>query len=217
MLEISQVTKAYRTARGEVPVLSSVSLTLAAGEVVAVKGPSGCGKTTLLLMAGGLLRPDAGLVQFEGRSLYLLPDEERARVRSVSFGFVYQQFHLLPYLSVMENILVPTLVTRRECRAKARELIEALKLEHRVHHKPSQLSIGERQRTALARALVSSPAVLLADEPTGNLDDENAAIVLDRMADFARRGGAVLVVTHDAAIAARAARTVTIEAGTLRS
>lgn len=203
LLQIKEVSKSYPSKRGETTVLEDVSLELRSGDFVAIRGPSGCGKTTLLLIAGGLLRPDAGEVVVDGRSLYELCPEDRARVRSRRFGFVYQQFHLMPYLDVLDNVLVPTLVTRRNERSRAAALIENLGLEHRIYHKPSELSIGERQRTALARALLCRPGILLADEPTGNLDEENTRIVLEHLRKFAEDGGAVLVATHDRIIAER--------------
>jgi ABC-type lipoprotein export system ATPase subunit len=201
ILRIEEVKKHYRKRSGEiVRALDGVSLTLCEGETRFVVGASGSGKSTLLLCAGGLLRPDSGSVRLEGEDLYALSSEERARRRSRRLGFVFQQFHLIPYLDVTDNILAPALAGfDGDPRPRAEELIERFGLGHRRDHPPSELSVGERQRVALARALLQRPRLLLADEPTGNLDVENSRKVMECLADFAREGGAVLVVTHDPA------------------
>ena len=212
-----RIENAARTWRGpqDVRALAGVSLEVRPGEFVAVHGPSGCGKTTLLLVAGGLLAPDSGRVRVGGEDLYTLPPERRARVRASRVGFVFQQFHLLPYLSVLENVLAPTLALPSEgAEGRARELLERLGLGARARHRPNELSAGEQQRTALARALLNRPGLLLADEPTGNLDEAAASDVLDRLEEFARGGGAVLLVTHNPRAVARAGRALRMEAGT---
>ncbi|MCY3019233.1 MAG: ABC transporter ATP-binding protein [Planctomycetota bacterium] len=211
VLEIEGLTKRYvppaRTAAGPITVLDGLSLTVAAGEFVAVQGPSGCGKSTLLLLAGGLLRPDGGAVRIEGHDPYAMSPEARARFRAAHTGFVFQQFHLVPYLSVLDNVLCPALALRTpDARRRAEELIEHFGLAHRKDHEPAKLSTGERQRTALARALLNKPKLLLADEPTGNLDADNGAAVLGYLAEFAKAGGAVLLVTHDPRVATYASR-----------
>ena len=214
ILEITDVAKRYRGPAGPVPALTGASLQVAAGEFVAIQGPSGCGKSTLLLAAGGLLRPDAGRVRVAGQDPYALSPEKRATFRAAHIGFVFQQFYLVPYLSVLDNILAPTLaLARPDARTRAADLIARFGLAARQHHVPEQLSVGERQRTALARALLNQPQLLLADEPTGNLDGDNAGVVLDALAGFAREGGAVLLVTHDRNAAGRAGRTVRMEGG----
>ncbi len=208
-LTINNLSKCYAGPSGVVHALSGLSLTVGVGEFVAVQGPSGCGKSTLLLVAGGLLRPDGGQVRVAGQDLYALTAEARAAFRAAHIGFVFQQFHLVPYLSVLDNVLAPTLTLKREgAEERAEDLIGQFGLRDRQHHLPEQLSVGERQRVALARALLNRPELLLADEPTGNLDKDNAAVVLDALAGFARAGGAVLLVTHDAAAAGRAGRVV---------
>ncbi len=215
MLEIRELSKTYRGPAGPLRVLRGLSLGVAAGEFVAVQGRSGCGKTTLLLAAGGLLRPDGGQVLVNGQDLYALSEEARARFRAAHIGFVFQQFHLIPYLSARENVLAAALaVPVPEARARADELLAALGLDGRAGHVPAELSTGERQRTALARALLHRPRLLLADEPTGNLDRESAEIVLNHLADFARGGGAVLLATHDPEAASRAQRVVRLDAQT---
>jgi ABC-type lipoprotein export system ATPase subunit len=209
MLQLHDIRKTYRGPAGEVRALDGLTLDVAAGEFVAVRGPSGCGKTTLLLVAGGLLRPDAGRALIDGRDLYAMGDEERARFRASAVGFVFQQFHLLPYLSALDNVLAADLPLKRTgARDRALSLLDRLGLAGRAAHVPAQLSTGERQRTALARALLNGPKLLLADEPTGNLDADSGRAVLDGLAEFAAGGGAVLLVTHDAEAAARAGRVV---------
>ncbi len=216
-LKVSGITKSYRRGRNkEVRAVDDVSLEIATGELVSVNGPSGCGKTTLLLMAGGLMRPDGGEVLLGGRDLYSLSPEERDRERALRVGFVFQQFYLVPYLTVFENIVVPAAGSGRwspDLGERALELIYRLNLGHRSDHKPGELSTGERQRVALARALVNKPGVLFADEPTGNLDDENAKIVLNHISGYARNGGAVLLVTHDRRIGDSAHRSFRMKEG----
>jgi len=214
MLDLNQVSKSYGGSNGSVRALDGVSLKVKAGEFVVVRGPSGCGKTTLLLTAGGLLAPDQGRVLVGERDVYGLSLEERARLRAETLGFVFQQFHLIPYLTVLENVLAPSLAARSdEAGARADELIARFNLSSRAGHVPAALSTGERQRTALARALLNRPKVLLADEPTGNLDPENASILLGHLAEFARAGGAVLLVTHADAAKEHADRIVQMQEG----
>jgi ABC-type lipoprotein export system ATPase subunit len=181
-----------------------------------VQGPSGCGKTTLLLAAGGLQVPDGGRVTVAGQDLFALSSEERAGFRAAKIGFVFQQFHLIPYLSVLDNVLAPSLASPSpDNRARARELIARFGLTERADHVPAALSTGERQRAALARALLNKPQLLLADEPTGNLDADNGRLVLGYLADFAKEGGAVLLVTHDLRVAEYAHRIVRLQNGRL--
>lgn len=216
LLDLSRISKTYQSKGHDVQALDDVSLSIDSGEFVAVRGPSGCGKTTLLLVAGGLLAPDGGTVTIESRDPYGMPANERAQFRGSTIGFVFQQFHLVPYLSVLENVLAPAMATGLNgAKDQALELISHFGLEHRMHHIPGQLSTGERQRTALARAMLNNPKVLLADEPTGNLDRDNADAVLGFMDEFVKGGGAVLLVTHDDNAAARAGRTETIQDGRL--
>jgi ABC-type lipoprotein export system ATPase subunit len=216
LLELRDVSKCYC---GPQPVqaLAGVSLQLQLGEFVAVQGPSGSGKTTLLLVAGGLLAPDSGEVLLEGTNPYQLAADSRARFRAGYVGFVFQQFHLVPYLNVLENVLAPSIaLPGSDARQRALELIERFGLTDRKHHVPAELSTGERQRVALARALLNRPTLVLADEPTGNLDRANAEIVLGHLAEFARSGeGAVLLVTHSDYAASFASRVERLEAGRL--
>ena len=217
MLEVKDITKTYRGPNGPVQALDGVSIRVERGEFVSVQGPSGCGKTTLLLAAGGLLAGDGGEVRIDGEDPYALGPDARARFRAGKVGFVFQQFHLVPYLSVLDNILSPTLALQSaDARQRAMQLIEHFGLADRMHHTPGELSTGERQRTALARALLNGPGLLLADEPTGNLDGDSARDVLDYLAEFARNGGAVLLVTHDDRAAGYAQRTVRLVKGKVR-
>ena len=214
MLEIRNLSKRYAHADGPVDALVDVSLSVAAGEFVIVQGPSGCGKSTLLLAAGGLLAGDAGQVLIDGQDPYALAPDARAALRARRVGFVFQQFHLVPYLSVLDNVLSPSLALASDAPAeRARMLIEHFGLGQRIAHKPSELSTGERQRTALARALLNEPGLILADEPTGNLDDDSGQAVLEYLAEFARQGGAVLLATHDHRAASYAQRTVEMRSG----
>jgi len=213
MLDIRGLTKRYQgSADGRpavVTALDDVSVSVAAGEYVAVQGPSGCGKSTLLLAAGGLLAPSAGSVSFNGQDVYALTPEARARWRAESIGFVFQQFQLIPYLSVADNVLAPTLAQPlADGRARALALLQRFGLTHRHDHVPAALSTGEQQRVALARALLHRPRLLLCDEPTGNLDDDSARAVWECLAEFHRGGGAILLVTHDAGAAAKTQRVV---------
>lgn len=216
LLQLENVCKTYRGQPQTIRALDDVSLELDAGEFVAVCGPSGCGKSTLLLTIGGLLAPDSGSVVLDGNDPSKMTPNARAEFRSRSVGFVFQQFHLVPYLSILDNVLAPALAvanSKEDAQSRALQLIEHFGLSDRQQHVPAELSSGERQRTALARALLNQPKLLLADEPTGNLDRESAAIVLGHLREFAERGGAVLLVTHDERAVTYADRTIPIRAG----
>jgi putative ABC transport system ATP-binding protein len=199
VVRLEHVTKTYTGKSSLVHAVKDVSLDVDEGNFVVLQGPSGCGKTTALLMAGGLLKPDSGQVLVTDQNPYALSADARAAFRARTIGFVFQQFHLVPYLSVLENVLAPSIATDPQdgSSQRAEWLIEHFGLAHRMSHLPGELSSGERQRTALARALLNKPQLLLADEPTGNLDQENAEAVLGHMKEFAEAGGAVLLVTHD--------------------
>jgi ABC-type lipoprotein export system ATPase subunit len=216
MLTIESITKIYSNQKLEVRAVDEISLVVAANEAVAIRGPSGCGKTTLLLVCGALLRPTRGAVRLAGVDPYELSPDERSDFRAQNIGFVFQQFHLIPYLNVEQNILTANVPSRQsDPRLRARELIQHFGLADRIHHVPSELSVGERQRVALARALFNNPKLVLADEPTGNLDPDNAVTVLDALREYADDGGAVLMVTHDPNAAERAHRIVPMERGHL--
>lgn len=216
MLRLQEVAKTYSVKQREVQALAGISLTIEAGEAVAVQGPSGCGKSTLLLVCGGLLRPTRGTVLVSDQEPYRLSANARSRFRAQHIGFVFQQFHLVPYLNVQQNILAANVPNRQpQAEDRAESLIRRFGLEDRRHHVPAELSIGQRQRVALARALFHQPKLVLADEPTGNLDPDNAAVVLDALRQYADAGAAVLMVTHDPQAAQRAHRVLQMEQGRL--
>ena len=210
--------KRFVTAEGEVHAVNDVSFEVNAGDFVALHGPSGCGKSTLLLMTGALLSPDEGVLQIAGENPYALNAEGRAAFRGQHVGFVFQQFHLIPYLDVLDNVLIGELAGENvSMNDRARELLDKFNIGHRLHHVPSKLSIGEQQRVALARALLREPDLILADEPTGTLDPENSEIILQHLADFSDDGGAVIMVTHDDRARAAAKTSMHLDAGCMVS
>ncbi len=216
LMRFDAVSRAFAGPQGPVQALDGVSFEVEPGAFVAICGPSGCGKSTLLLVGGALLRPTAGRVTVAGCEVYAAAASERRRLRASTLGFVFQQFHLVPYLTVLENILAPSLaLSVPGVSARAEALLERFGLGDRRDHLPGQLSTGEKQRAALARALLNEPKVLLADEPTGNLDPANSAVVLEALAAFARSGGAVLMVTHNQDAARRADRVLQMQRGRL--
>lgn len=214
MIELDRISKIYQGRNGDVKALSETSLHIEAGEFIVIRGPSGSGKTTLLLTIGGMLRPTQGKVTVAGETIYNLSPKARAEFRANHIGFVFQMFHLVPYLSVLENVLLaPNVRGQANRRQEASDWLTRLGLESRLHHRPSELSAGERQRTALARALINQPKVLLADEPTGNLDPENADDVFHHFEHFRQSGGTVVVVTHGTAADHHANRILHIQSG----
>lgn len=217
MIRLDHITRSFSGPKGRVIALDDVSMSLAPGELLVVRGPSGCGKSTLLLTAAGMLKPDSGKVLYQERdNPYNLTPDKRSKLRAELIGFVFQQYHLIPYLTVKENIIMPSLTaTVDDPEALAHELISRFGLEARADHVPSQLSSGERQRTALARALFNNPKVMMADEPTGNLDDDNADIVLNHLNSYVDEGGSVLLVTHSAKAADYATRTLNMKNGSI--
>ncbi len=219
ILATREVRKEFRTADGVIAAVDGVSIELNGGDFVALHGPSGCGKSTLMLMAGALLSPDDGEVEIGGENPYQLGVERRAGFRSEHVGFVFQQFHLIPFLDVLDNVRVCELASKSsaDLDIRARELLDKFQLSERLHHVPSTLSVGEQQRVALARALVQQPKLILADEPTGNLDAENAGIILQHLSGFAEAGGAVLMVTHDDRARSAASRSLELKQGKICS
>jgi putative ABC transport system ATP-binding protein len=218
MISLERVTKEFPTARGAVRALDALTFQVEEGEFVAVRGPSGCGKSTLLSLVGGLAVATQGRVIVAGHDLAALSAGQRAAFRAQQIGFVFQLFHLLPYLTVLDNVLVAaTARTRAEAADRARELLERFKLSDRLTHRPGQLSVGQRQRVAMARALLNRPQLLLADEPTGNLDPDNAAALLDIMSEYHQAGGTILMVTHELQATDRAQRVVEMDGGAICS
>lgn len=220
-LVVDQVSKEYATRGGALPILRGVSLTLARGDSIAVMGPSGSGKSTLLHILGTLDRPTGGTVTLDGADPFALPEAQLSRFRNSKIGFVFQDHHLLPQCSVLENVLIPTLVSRTanaaETEAYARQLLDRVGLGARLDHRPAELSGGERQRVAVARSLVLKPTLLLADEPTGNLDRTNAQSVGELLLELHRQERTVLVVvTHSADLAKLFPRRFEMNDGTLQ-
>lgn len=217
MIEAKGIHKSF----GRVEVLKGVDLSIAAGEVVALVGASGAGKTTLLQIVGTLSRPDAGTVRYDGRDVLRMTDRELSRFRNEHIGFVFQLHRLLPEFTLAENVAMPALIagrSRRESIARAMELLDYLGLSARADHRPSQLSGGEAQRGAVARALVNRPSVVLADEPSGSLDSQNRAELHRLFFDLRRDMGATfLIVTHDESLAADCDRTVRMADGLVHS
>ena len=216
-LRLDDVRRSFEQGGVRLDVLKGVSLSLERGELVALVGPSGAGKSTLLHVAGLLEPPDGGEIHLDGKSCGQLGDDERTRLRRETLGFVYQFHHLLPEFSALENVMLPGMIAgvgKASARARAAELLALLGLEARSHHRPGLLSGGEQQRVAIARALANRPRVLLADEPTGNLDHDTAMKVFERLTDLARETGiAVLVATHNLELANRMDRVLALEDG----
>ena len=245
MIRLEHVNKTFRGRRGPVRALDGVDLQIAPGDFVAVRGPSGSGKSTLLLTIAGMIQPTGGTVTVRDQDLYALGGHGRSRFRAESIGFVFQMFHLVPYLSVLENVLLPARLvhpSRRtsgfqprapgttsrleaartgsgqaSAQAHALELLERFGLLDRLDHHPAELSTGERQRTAIARALINDPWLLLADEPTGNLDTDTGATVMACLAEVNRAGKTVVLVTHDPAVDQHAGRVLLLRGGRLEA
>ena len=219
LYDVQGATRFFQRGPTTIQAVGGVDLEIGAGELVAIEGPSGSGKTTLLQLLGALDRPSSGHVLFEGRDLGALADRELADLRLNAFGFVFQQFNLIPTLTALENVeasLAPAGVPGSELRERSLALLEEVGLAGRASHLPGHLSGGEQQRVAIARALVVEPRVILADEPTGNLDTQSGADVIELLAGLAgSRGATVIVATHDADLAARAPRRLGMRDGRL--
>lgn len=222
ILRASDLSKSYLMGKSPLHVLRGVSLTVRTGEFVAIMGSSGCGKSTLLHILGALDPPDKGTVEFEGRNVYEISRRQRNALRNNAIGFVFQFYHLLPELNVLENIMVPRLVgtsilawqsKRAAIRSEVEQVMEQVGLTGRLKHRPDELSGGERQRAAIARAIVNKPRLLLADEPTGNLDVQTGKRILAILTRLNEQGQTIVMVTHDPAIAALAHRQVHLADG----
>ncbi len=221
ILEARGLCKTYVLPHKKVPVLNGAEIAVKAGELVSIVGLSGAGKSTLLHVLGGLDRPEAGEVFFEGRSIYALSPAKRTALRATGLGFVFQAYHLMPEMDIVENVMLPAMalggISRAQMRTRALDLLERVGLSARASHTPIELSGGEQQRVAIARALMNEPHLILADEPTGNLDGQTGAQLLDLLFDVVRgNGSAMVIVTHDPAVAARCDRRLTLRDGVLQ-
>jgi putative ABC transport system ATP-binding protein len=219
MIKLEKLCKSFqRPGEAVLQVLRDVDFSVDEGEFVAIVGPSGSGKSTLMNILGLLDRPDSGEYELQGRSVAQLSVEERARVRNETIGFVFQQFHLLPRTTATENVELPMVYSNQtdsRIREKAMEALCRVGLEERLTHYPNELSGGQQQRVAIARALVNNPGIILADEPTGNLDQLSGRAIMDLFRELNRNGSTILLITHDDALASEASRVVRIENGRL--
>ncbi|MEA1877604.1 MAG: ABC transporter ATP-binding protein [Bacteroidota bacterium] len=214
MITLQNINKTFRKGKNRVEALSDINIKISENSFTLIKGHSGCGKSTLLFTMGGLLQPDSGSVNLLNHDLYKLNESNRRRLSARNIGFVFQAYHLLPYLSARNNMLLQNQLSYIEVDLKyVDQLITELKLQNRLEHKPNELSAGERQRVALVRALASNPGIILADEPTGNLDPENSEIVLSFFNKFQRDGGTVIMVSHSSEADKLADRTIHIKDG----
>ena len=220
MIDLTDITKNYRMGEVEFTVLSQVSLIVQKGELIAIMGPSGSGKSTLMNIIGCLDRPTSGKYRFENREISTLTDDDLALIRNGKIGFVFQTFNLLPRFSALKNVEVPLIysgVPARSRKERAAPLLEKVGLADRMQHKPTELSGGQQQRVAIARALVNNPPLLLADEPTGNLDSRSGEDILDILTGLNRQGVTIIIVTHDKDVAARCKRIINLKDGQIVS
>jgi putative ABC transport system ATP-binding protein len=219
-IEATDLSKTYQDRRGHhVPVLKGVSINIGPGEFVSLSGPSGCGKSTLLNLLGCLDRPDSGTYKLDGQDVLSWNERQRADLRNRRIGFVFQSFHLLPFLTVEGNVTLPLIYSRSQSSSgrKAEDVLRDVDLQGMAHRYPAELSGGQQQRVAIARALIQGADVILADEPTGNLDPDTAQSILDVFARLVHEGKTVLLVTHDHTVAGRAARRLRLESGRITS
>ena len=214
MIKIESVSKVFHSSKRDVIALNEVSLEIEMGSFTLIKGSSGCGKSTLLFALGGMLRPSSGKVIVDDYEVYAKSESELLRYRREKIGFVYQSYHLIPYLNVRENILLSQRLNDRNIdSSKLEAMVSDFKLQDRLQHKPSELSEGEKQRVALLRALMMEPSLLIADEPTGNLDPENSTIIMNHFKRFQENGGTVVMASHGTEADALADRIIYMERG----
>ncbi|WP_374518931.1 ABC transporter ATP-binding protein [Undibacterium squillarum] len=220
MIQLDNIQRHYKQGGGTIQALRGLSLRIAPGEFVAIMGSSGSGKSTLLNILGALDKPSAGSYRLNGTEVGAMDDDAASALRSRQIGFVFQSFHLLPRLTVLENVLLPQRYLPEqdpEAPQRARALLERMGLGHRIDHRPGELSGGQLQRAAIARALLNQPSLLLADEPTGNLDSKSATDVLQLFSELHSQGQTIVLVTHDPNVAAKAQRTILLNDGNLVS
>lgn len=218
MLRMENVSKTYHHRGQKINALDDATVHIPRGDFVSLVGPSGSGKSTLLLMLGGMLSPSNGRVFLDNQSVYDLNLNDRAQLRREKLGFVFQTFNLVPYLSALENVQVPLFLAKMDGKTqkdRATALLDRVGLGDRLDHKPCELSVGQQQRVALARMLANDPAVILADEPTGNLDPETSQQIIGYLEEFNREGRTIVMVTHDPRAAKRAKRTLRLQNGTI--
>lgn len=216
MLQIESICKDYRRGRDVIHALRPTTLSVECGQFIAIVGPSGSGKTTLLSMIGGMLSPTSGRILLGDNSLYEISVKERSRLRNEQVGFLFQNFNLVPYLSAMENVQLPMTLYRTDRanhRVRAQELLERFGLGDRLDHRPNELSSGQQQRVAMARTLAMEPKLILADEPTGNLDPESRDLVIRTLQELCEDGRTIILVTHDATVSASTQRVFYIRDG----
>jgi putative ABC transport system ATP-binding protein len=219
MISLQSVSKHFRHRGKPVAALANVTLQIGKGDFVAIIGPSGSGKSTFLHLVGGMLSPTEGKVRVENESLYDLTSDQRSALRKKKIGFVFQTFNLVPYLTALENVQVPLVLaglSDEEQKRRAESLLGRVGLSDRLDHKPSELSVGQQQRVALARMLANDPALILADEPTGNLDPETSASIMDFLVELNGEGRTIIMVTHDLRVAARAKRALKLVNGSIQ-
>jgi putative ABC transport system ATP-binding protein len=216
MINLRDIVKTYRMGKMDITALDGVSLSVSPGELIAIMGPSGSGKSTLMNVIGCLDRPTSGAYFFEDREISAMTDDELAHVRNAKIGFVFQNFNLLTRFTALKNVEMPLVYSGLSSRARTKRAVPVLErvgLGDRMHHRPTELSGGQQQRVAIARALVNRPPLLLADEPTGNLDSRSGAEILDILVDLNQQGVTILVVTHDKDVSARCRRVITLKDG----
>ncbi len=217
MIEVKNIVKKFNSAKEKVIALDHINLIVKKSEFVLIKGESGSGKSTLLFIMGGMLNPTSGKVIANKKDLFSLSEMERSKYRANEIGFVFQSYHLLPYLNVLENIMLPNQLPEIHIQKEdVYKIADELGIADRLYHKPSQLSAGEKQRVALARALITKPSIILADEPTGNLDEKNTIEVLNYLRSFQKNGGTVVMVTHGNLADTYATRTIQLDKGKLQ-
>jgi len=218
VIELISLCKSYQVGDMEVPILRSIDLSVKKGEFVAIMGPSGSGKSTLMNMIGCLDRPTCGLVLIMGKDISQITDEELARLRGLEIGFVFQTFNLVPRLTALQNVELPTYANKKEGidgRKRAKELIGLVGLQDRINYKPTALSGGQQQRVAIARALINDPSLILADEPTGNLDSKTGKEIMSIFTDLHNKGRTIIMITHDPGLAEYADRVVHLKDGVI--
>jgi putative ABC transport system ATP-binding protein len=220
MINLTHITKTYRMGEVDITVLADVSVSVQKGELIAIIGPSGSGKSTLMNLIGCLDRPTSGSYHFENRNFSTLSDDELAEIRNQKIGFVFQTFNLLPRFSALKNVEVPLIysgVPARLRKERAIPLLQKVGLSDRMYHKPTELSGGQQQRVAIARALINNPPLLLADEPTGNLDSRSGAEILNILLGLNDQGVTIIIVTHDPTVAAKCRRVISLKDGSIVS